>query len=196
MGIQGTEHRRVRRAIVFDAGQRLDDRAPLHLVIVAAHDRFLAGNIGRGQQREQHLAQVAGSRRTHIRFSRHLIRRRSGPDGLEVPARDAVVQKIHVDRAGETVPVAQHEPPVAGEPANDRHLDVPVGTDPAEGLQVLRGYRQDHPFLCFRQPDLPRSQAGVLERGRRQVHLDADLLAHLAHRGGEPARAAVGDRGI
>jgi len=51
-----THHRRVGRTVIRDAGERLDDRAALHLMIVAADHRFLGADIERGEQ----LQQVAG----------------------------------------------------------------------------------------------------------------------------------------
>ncbi len=44
--------------------------------------------------------------------------------------------------------------------------------------------------------NLPGGEAGILERGVGQIHLHAQLFAHLAHGGGEATGAAVGDGGV
>ena len=48
------DHRAVGRTRA-GAQQRLDDARPLHLVIVLAHDPFLAGHVGRGEDPRQHV---------------------------------------------------------------------------------------------------------------------------------------------
>ena len=52
----------------------------------------------------------------------------------------------------------------------------------------------DHALLGLAEPDLPRSQARVLQRRAGQVDVGADPLGHLADRRRQPAGSAIGDR--
>ncbi len=58
---------------------------------------------------------------------------------------------------------------------------------------VPRRHRQRHALLRLGEPDFPGFQPGIFERHLCQIHPRPDVLAHLAHRAGQPARAAIGD---
>ena len=85
---------------------------------------------------------------------------------------------------------------VAGEGAEDAEFDVPEVGQRLQLGQVGGRDGQHHALLGLGEPDLPGREAGILERRVGQLHLDAQLLAHLAHGGGEAAGAAVGDGGV
>ena len=92
--------------------------------------------------------------------------------------------------------VEELQPPVVGEPADDRRLDVLVAEELEDGGALPRRHGEDHAFLRLGDPDLRVAQALVLERHAVEVDLGAELLAHLADGAGEAAGAAVGDGGV
>ena len=119
---------------------------------------------------------------------------RPGQLGDHLALRAAVVEERRVEVEDDGAAVAHDEAAVAGERAEVGQLDAVAV---AAGLQLgeaLGRDGDDHPLLGLRQPDLPRLQAGVLERDGGQLDVGADALGHLADGRRQPAGAAVGDR--
>ena len=117
-----------------------------------------------------------------------------GPDGLQVAARDAVVQEVRIQSADDAVAVAQAQ--IGPSPVNVP-MAVASTSSPAQICLQARPVRgrhgQHHALLRLAEPDLPGPQAGVLERHPLQLHVRAQLRGHLADGRGEAAGAAVGD---
>ena len=111
----------------------------------------------------------------------------------EGPPRQAVVQELHGQVDHVAGAVAHHQPSRGGERADVAQLHLPARAEIRQRRDLRRGHGQHHALLGLRQPDLPRRQARVLERHRRQIHLGPQLGSHLPHRRGQPAGAAVGD---
>ena len=88
------------------------------------------------------------------------------------------------------------EPAVAGELADVGVVDaMAVRTAAMSSSTVVGRDGDDHPLLGLGQPDLPRLEAGVLQRHRVELDVGTQLLGHLADRRRQAARTAVGDRG-
>ena len=66
--------------------------------------------------------------------------------------------------------------------------------------ELVEAFRRDgeaHAFLRLGDEDLPRLEAGVFERGLREVHVAAAAdVRQFADAGGEAARAVVGDETV
>ncbi len=176
--------------MVVHAGQRLDGGAALHLVVIAADQVLFAADVRVRQQAQQRVAQVFVGRRLPGRRVRRL------PDGAQAAARDAVVQERHADIAHQGVAVVQAQPPGGFKSADAHRLDVLPGADRLHARPVGRGHGQHHAFLGLAQPDFPGAQAGILQRHVGKLHARAHVLAHLAHRRRQAARAAVGDGAV
>ena len=102
-----------------------------------------------------------------------------------------------MSRSSTTSSVRSHdEPAVAGERAEIGELDAVDPTALAQLAEAVRIDRHDHPFLRFRQPDLPRIEARVLERHEVELDVGTDAVGHLADRRRQSAGAAVGDRRV
>ncbi len=101
------------------------------------------------------------------------------------------MQEAHGNVAHRFFAIVQLQAASRPELTDHHRLDVLPVADGFQPRPVFRRHRQHHPLLRLAQPDFPRAQAGVLERDGVQLHPRADLLAHLAHRRRQPARAAV-----
>ena len=92
--------------------------------------------------------------------------------------------------------MSHDQPAVPAELTEVGELDAVAITDRGQVAQARRVDGQHHSFLGFAEPDLPRRQAGVLQRRPGQVDHASQGLGHLANRRGQPARPAVGDGGV
>ena len=91
---------------------------------------------------------------------------------------------------------AHDQPAVAGERAEVGQLHTVDPAALAQLAEAVRVDRHDHPFLRFRQPDLPRFEARVLERHEVELDVGTDAVGHLADRRRQPTGPAVGDRRV
>ena len=91
---------------------------------------------------------------------------------------------------------ADDQPAVTGERTEVGQLHTMSPAALAQLAEAVRVDRHDHPLLRFRQPDLPRFEARVLERHEVELDVGTDAVGHLADRRRQPARAAVGDRRV
>ncbi|OPZ60815.1 MAG: hypothetical protein BWY87_00246 [Deltaproteobacteria bacterium ADurb.Bin510] len=188
---QGPDHAGVRRSVVLGAGQGLDDRAGLDLVVVLAHHVFLGADV----QAAQHGFELGGlvgrlGRGAVVKLGRL-------PLGRELEGRQTLVHEVHVEVGHRLAFVGGFQVARVGEGADDRSLDVHLGRQGQELVDVFGGDRQAHALLGFGNQNLPGLQAGILEQ--RLVELDAAAareFGHLADRGREAAGAVIGDGAV
>ena len=184
---QRPDHRGVRRTVVGHAGERLDHRAALHLVVVLADDVFLGTDVQPAQQLPQGAAQVGACRQRGLGvFGWH-------PAGHHPHGRQPLVDKLHVHVAHGFALVEQVKLARVREGAEHRGLHVHGRAQGHEFVELGRRHGQGHALLGLGDKDLPRLQAGVLQGGTVEVQFKAaGVLGHLAHRGGQAAGAVVG----
>ena len=188
VGVAGVgEHDTVGRRVPLDADERAHRRAAPDLVVVAVDRRRLGGDVAVGEQGEQRAGRIGDG-------APDRLSPRCGQLGRHPSLRATVVEERRVEVEHHVTVVAHDEVSVAGEGAEVGQLDAVAGAAGTQFLEPVRWDGDDHPLLRLRQPDLPRRQAGVLERDGRQLDVGADAVGHLADRRGQTARAAVGDR--
>jgi hypothetical protein len=104
------------------------------------------------------------------------------------------VQKVH-GQIDDTFPAVPHEKAlVAGEFA-DVAGGKPEMTGPSENVRhAVRRHGQHHAFLRFGQPHFPWLQSGVFALHGGEIDRHAGAFAELAHRGGQTAGSAIGQR--
>ena len=122
------------------------------------------------------------------------VRSGRGSLGDHLALRPAVVEERGVEVEHDVAGVAHDEAAVAGERAEVGELDAVAVAAGLQRGEARRRHGDDHALLGLGQPDLPRRQAGVLQRRGGQLDVGADVLGHLADGRRQPAGAAVGDR--
>ena len=78
--------------------------------------------------------------------------------------------------------VTDHELRVAGEGAKVTELNTVAMRQRGELGKLMRVYCNDHAFLCFAEPDLPRRKTGIFEWHEVELDIGADTVAKLANR--------------
>ena len=78
--------------------------------------------------------------------------------------------------------MADHKLRVAGERAEVAEFNAVAMRQRCELGKLMRVYRNDHAFLCFAEPDLPRREAGIFEWHEVELDIGADAIAKLANR--------------
>ena len=109
--------------------------------------------------------------------------------------RTAVVQEGGVEIEHVVALERDDQPVVAGELAEISELDSVTIADRLHCSHLGGIDGEHHAFLGFGEPDLPGAETRVLERRGAEFDPCADAFGHLADGGGEPAGAAIGDRG-
>ena len=103
------------------------------------------------------------------------------------------MQKGHGELGYGAAAVTDAQPAIAAEMAEVAHFDIPEFGQFLQTGELFFRHGQNHALLCFRKPDLPWGQAGILEGNVLQLNVGAQLFAHFADGGGKTAGAAVGD---
>ena len=185
----------------------LIDAAALHLVVVLPNHPFLRAD-GVGCARIARRVSFCGSGILESATAEVHAERSVRLEKLRVAACNCTsrcfthhdrgppfVQELHVE-VGDRVPlVAELQPP-------GRLECRPAPRPPRPRLSQRRfnsghfvgRHRQHHALLRLADPDLGVAQPLVLQRRGFEVHGRAEIRAHLADGGTEPAGAAVGDR--
>ena len=174
--IDRRDDRRVTRAVLARADQRLHNARALDLVVVLANHPVLRADVPRRQNGLQVRSEVG------LRLRRRLLVVGLPPCGDPSFAGDAAMEKFHVQLADLFAVVEQLEPLRVGELADDRRLDVLGGEERHDFVQMLRRHADRHSFLGFGDPDLGVGEPGILQRHLLEMHAGAEFLAHLAHR--------------
>ena len=156
-------------------------------MVITADDVLFATDIGVGEERQQGLSNVT------LECDGSATRFWWCPLAKQLLSGDAAVEKAAIEFADESSVVFDPQHTVTGELAEHGHLYVPFGRDLPDPCDIGLGDCDDHALLRLAQPDLPRGQAGILQRYPVEMDDGAEFLRHLAYAGREASCPAVGD---
>src|SRR3989442_12632040 len=103
------------------------------------------------------------------------------------------MQKCHIYSGDWLAVVRNNQAVIVSEGTDDAGLNLFGGTYCQQRFEMLRRNGEHHTLLRLGEPDFPWGQALIFERRVCQFNLNSCPGSHLAHRGGEASRAAVGN---
>ena len=106
------------------------------------------------------------------------------------------MEEVHI-KVGYNLSTVEHPQPVRiGECTKHGGFNRFSLTDRHQFLYILRRHSNYHPFLCFREPNLPRLKGCVFERYVFQMHICPCILTHLTNSRGESTGTTICDIAI